>query len=111
MNKKEFEKYLARDKACAHCGSAGQDLIPHHRANRGMGGSKSRNRPSNIMVICSEANGLMESSATFATLARYYGWKLLSNQDPTKTPARLWDGWQLLDDNFGRRATAEPEQE
>lgn len=111
MNKKEFEKYRDRDKSCPHCGTTGPELIPQHRANRGMGGSKSRNRPSNIIAFCSLGNVLMESNATFASLARSYGWKILSYQDPSKTPVRLSDGWYLLDDNFGKARTAEPEQE
>jgi hypothetical protein len=53
----------------------------------------------------------MESSASFATLAREYGWKLLSHQDPDKTPVKLFDGWHLLDDNFRKAPTAEPEME
>jgi hypothetical protein len=53
----------------------------------------------------------MESSATFATLARSYGWKLQAYQDPSKTPVFLSDGWYLLDDNFAKARTAEPEQE
>jgi hypothetical protein len=76
-----------------------------------MGGNKSRNRPSNIIAFCSYGNGLMESSATFATLARGFGWKLYAYQEPDKTPVRLWDGWYLLDDNYGKVRTAEPEQE
>lgn len=111
MNKKEFQKYLDRDKSCPHCGTTGSELIPQHRLNRGMGGSKARNRPSNIIAFCSLGNGLMESSSTFAVLARSYGWKLLAYQDPEKTPVFLSDGWYLIDDNFGKVRTAEPEQE
>ena len=53
----------------------------------------------------------MESSSSFASLARGYGWKLLSYEDPEKSPVRLFDGWHLLDDNFRKVPTAEPEQE
>lgn len=102
MNKKEFDKYLKRDKTCPHCGSDGDNLIPQHRQNRGMGGSSFRNRPSNIIVMCSEANGLMESNATFANLARSYGWKLTAGQDPGESPVFQSDGWNLLDDSFGK---------
>ena len=109
MNKKEFQKYLDRDKACPCCGSTGEELIPQHRANRGMGGSKERNRPSNIIVFCSFSNGQMESSYGFAALARIRGWKLYSHQDPEETPVRLWDGWHLLDDNFGKVPTNQPD--
>jgi hypothetical protein len=108
MNKKQFQKYLDRDNACPHCGTTGPELVPQHRANRGMGGSKLRDRPSNIIVICSLANGLMESSAGFAALSRSLGWKLLSHEDPLETPARLWDGWYVLDDNFGKTKIDDP---
>jgi hypothetical protein len=111
MNKKEFQKYRDRDKSCPHCGTTGDELVPQHRLNRGMGGSKERNRPSNIIAFCSLGNGLMESSSGFASLARSYGWKLYAHQDPSKTPVKLTDGWYLLDDNFGKARTAEPEQE
>jgi len=109
MNKKEFQKYLDRDVACPCCGTTGPELIPQHRANRGMGGSKERNRPSNIIVFCSYSNGQMESSFGFAALARMRGWKLYSHQDPAETPVRLWDGWHLLDDNFGKVPTNQPD--
>jgi hypothetical protein len=102
MNKKEFQKYLDRDGACPHCGTTGPELIPQHRLNRGMGGSKERNRPSNIIVFCSLGNGLMESSAAFATLSRTFGWKLSAHDDPAKTPVRLAEGWYLIDDKFGK---------
>jgi hypothetical protein len=109
MNKKEFQKYIDRDRACPHCGTTGPELIPQHRSNRGMGGSKARNRPSNIIAFCSFANGLAESSAGFAAHCRELGWKLYSHQDPAETPVRLFDGWFLLDDDFGKTPTEETE--
>ena len=108
MNKKQFQNYLDRDVACPHCGTTGPELIPQHRANRGMGGSKLRDRPSNIIVFCSYGNGLMESSSGFAALARTLGWKLMAHEDPLTTPVRLWDGWNVLDDNFGKVPTTDP---
>ena len=109
MNKKEFQKYLDRDVACPHCGTTGPELVPQHRANRGMGGSKERHKPSNIIVFCSLGNGLMESSPGFAALARGYGWKLFSHEDSLESPVRLWDGWHVLDDNFGKQQITNPE--
>ena len=41
MNKKRFQKYLDRDGGCVHCGDV-ETAVPHHRLNRGMGGSKER---------------------------------------------------------------------
>ena len=108
MNKKEFDKYLNRDKGCPHCGSTGENLIPQHRSNRGMGGGKSKDRPSNIIVMCSLANGLMESSASFATLARAYGWKLSAGEKPEETPVYLIGGWFTLDNNFRKEKASKP---
>ncbi len=66
-----------RDKYCWHCGTD-TDLIPHHRANRGMGGRKSLDRIDNLMLVCSIYNGLMESDAAIAMQARDFGHKLQS---------------------------------
>lgn len=105
MKPAEFRKYLDRDGGeCYHCGTNDATLIPQHRAGRGMGGVKSRNRPSNIITLCSYANGLMESDAKFAELARNRGWKIESWQDPTSVvvfhaPTAQW--W-LLNDEYKR---------
>jgi hypothetical protein len=103
MTPKQFQKYLDRDGGCIHCG-IDDAVSPHHRANRGMGGSKARDVPSNIVVLCSWMNGLVESSALHAHHARLAGWKLWSTEDPKRIP--LWDAniaeWVLLDDKFGR---------
>jgi len=104
MNSKEFQKYIRRDQGiCCHCGTDDDTLSPNHRQNRGMGGSKLLDRPSNIVLMCSMANGQLESNATFAQMGRDFGWKLVHGQDPTKTPVWLADGWYLLDDDFGKR--------
>lgn len=105
MNRKQFNKYLARDKHCLHCGSTGEDLVPQHRANRGMGGSKAREKASNIIVLCSFYNGVIESDAQAAQDARWYGWKIETWEDPYEAPVydRALDKWYLLDDNFGKK--------
>lgn len=104
MRPAEFNKFLARDGRCYHCGTTGDTLIPQHRINRGSGGSKTRDVPSNIIVMCSEANGRMESEAAFARMARSYGWKLSSWQDPLE--CQVFDvvsgQWFLLDDDYNR---------
>ena len=101
MTKKEFDKYLARDRGCWHCGSNGDDLIPHHRLNRGMGSKNSKaNQPSNIIVLCAEANGLLESNADFAELGRKLGWKLRQHETPSEVPIFGHGGWWLLSDDF-----------
>ena len=101
MTKKQFEKYLARDRGCWHCGTTGDDLIPHHRLNRGMGSKNSlANQPSNIIALCAEANGLLESNAAFAELGRKLGWKLRNHEIPTQVPVFGHGGWWLLNDDF-----------
>jgi hypothetical protein len=104
MNAREFGKYLERDYyACAHCGLDDETLVPNHRAGRGMGSVKSRNRPSNIITICSYYNQLIESNADAAQEALARGWRLASWQDPLMVP--VWyahrNRWMFLDDNFG----------
>lgn len=104
MNAREFQKYLERDYyACVHCGIDNDTLVPNHRAGRGMGSVKSRNRPSNIVTICSYYNGLIEADADAAQEAIARGWRLASWQDPEMTP--VWyahrNRWMYLDDNYG----------
>lgn len=103
MTPKQFAKYLERDQSCWHCGYT-ENLVPHHRKNRGMGGSKAANTPSNIIAICAVYNGLMESSATAANLALYKGWKLANWEDPLQSIIyHAGKGaWYLLDDNYNR---------
>ena len=103
MTPKQFQKLLDRDKHCLHCGAT-DALSPNHRANRGMGGSKKRDVPSNIVVLCSLFNGLIESDYSAAELAIRYGWKLNSWQDAKSVP--VWDSvsgeWFALNDNYDR---------
>lgn len=103
MNKKEFDKLVVRDSYCLHCGET-VAVSPNHRANRGMGGSKERDVPSNLMILCSQMNSAIESNLNASVIARAYGWKLNSWADPKKEP--IFDAiagvWYLLDDNYGR---------
>lgn len=106
VNQKAFRKFLDRDGwACVHCGSQGDDLVPQHRVNRGMGGSKVLNRPSNIVVLCAMFNGLVEADSRAAALALEHGWKLESWQIPEESP--VWytgeSQWYFLD-NEGNRS-------
>jgi hypothetical protein len=103
MTPKQFQRFLDRDKRCLHCG-ADTGLIPQHRINRGMGGSKLRNRPSNIIVLCAIYNGVIESDAREAERAKRAGWKLESWQDPLEVPVLDWSAGIIyrLDDDFGR---------
>ena len=65
----------ARDPHCWHCGLE-EDLVPHHRINRGMGGSKLLDTLDNLMLVCGLYNGAMESDLLVARDARGWGHKL-----------------------------------
>lgn len=101
MKQKQFERYVTRDGGCVHCGET-ETVSPHHRVNRGMGGSKLRDNAANIVVMCSLFNGLIESDEKSAHVARLYGWKLRPWEDATETP--LWHAssrtWRLLQDDY-----------
>ena len=72
-----------------------------------MGGSKNLDRPANIIVLCSEMNGLIESDPKLAEVARGYGWKLSRWQDPEDEPFYdLATGeWYLIDNLYHRVVT------
>jgi hypothetical protein len=98
-------KIMARDGFCYHCGT-NDDLIIHHRKNRGMGGSKLLDTPSNLITICAIFNSLMESDADSAAWAKQCGLKLASWQDSEKVPVyhqtlnrwfRLGDDWSVVE--------------
>ena len=100
MTPKTWAKFLRRDGGgCVHCGET-ERLSPQHRAGRGMGGSKLLDRPSNIIVLCSDLNSRIESDAEVADYAKQNGWKIDRWQDPDFEP--VWyatEGrWYLLDD-------------
>lgn len=103
MDAKRFRRYLNRDGGCVHCGDT-EAVAPHHRRNRGMGGSKERDVPSNIVVLCSILNGQLESDAFWARKARDWGWKLGPGDDPKRVP--IWHmvegAYFWLDDDYGR---------
>lgn len=104
MTKKQFQKYLDRDGGCVHCGEM-EAAVPNHRSNRGMGGSKAKDVPSNVVVLCSNLNGLIESDAMFLQVAKENGWKLESWQNPLTEPYYdLRNGkWFEINNNFERK--------
>lgn len=112
MNGRAFAKYLARDLHCP-CGCVGVEdtFVPQHRAGRGMGGSKSLDVPSNIIVMCSSLNGLIESDARYADTARRYGWKLHRWEDSATVPFydAVTSTWNLIDNDFNRTITTKRE--
>ena len=111
MKPKEFQKLLERDGGrCYHCGATGDTLVPQHRLNRGMGGSKLGNRSANLITFCSKGNGDLESSALFASMGLLYGWKLRSGDDPITAPVfEFWSKtWWLLSDDGQRKSCDSP---
>jgi hypothetical protein len=104
MRPSEFQKYLERDLHCPHCGKSDETLIPGHRRSRGMGGSKARNNHANILVMCSEINGLLESDPVWMETGKRFGWRLNSWEDADIAP--IYDvstgQWSYLDNNLGR---------
>jgi len=111
LTPKQFRLYLDRDKHCLHCGTTDDTLVPQHRANRGMGGSKTRGEdPANVIVLCSEINTKLESDSRCAALGRSYGWKLNSWSNPASCP--VYDAytgvWWVLDSDYGKQVYGEP---
>jgi len=82
LSNKLMKVLRERDSHCWHCGAT-EGLVPHHRRNRGIGGSKNLDRLDNLMLVCSIYNGLMESQADIAKQARDFGHKL-----------GQWDGFE-----------------
>lgn len=101
MTPKQFSKFVTRDRGCVHCGEL-EAISPHHRLNRGMGGSKLRDKPANIIVLCSWINNALEADSEIAEAGRQLGWKLRSGEDPELT----WfyhlalGEWRILDNSF-----------
>lgn len=108
LTRKQIEKLRARDPYCVHCGDD-SSLVPHHRRNRQSGGSKLLDRLDNLMMICAEYNGLMESDANVAQQARDLGHKLNSWSD-FSTPMfdRFSMNWYELDEQGGKTVTDPP---
>ena len=104
MKKSDWAKLLKRDLGrCVHCGET-EALSPQHRANRGMGGSKELDKPSNLIVLCSRMNSLIESDVLYAGEAKAKGWKISKWQEPESVP--IWDNvaqaWFVLDNGWVR---------
>ncbi len=97
-------------KVCAMCGGTGDTLVPHHRANRGMGGSKLLDRVSNVVWLCSVENGLIESDAAWAAEARARGVKISRHSTPSREPILHagFGGWVLLSDDGAAVAVDTP---
>jgi len=73
-----------------------------------MGGSKVLDKLSNIIMVCAQYNGQMESDANIANLARDYGHKL-GNWDGFDTPVfdKPMERWFIITDD-GRKVPSGP---
>lgn len=102
MKKSLLKLLIERDKHCWHCGAT-ENLVPHHRKNRGMGGRQSLDSPANLILICADYNWQMESDARLASEARVYKHKLRQT-DGFYEPLfdKVLNQWFLLD-NEGRK--------
>lgn len=105
ITRKEWQRLLDRDGGrCLHCGET-EALSPHHRRNRGMGGSSNveTNSSANLMVLCSRANLLIEANGDWAQSARVNGWKLRPGESVSRP---VYDAnvlaWFILDADYGR---------
>jgi hypothetical protein len=69
-----------------------------------MGGSKLRDNPANLILLCWFVNFEMEASSAKAEIAKRYGWKLLQTDNPSEVP--VWHeptrSWILLNDDWSR---------
>lgn len=102
-------KLEQRDPYCVHCGET-NELVIHHRKNRGMGGSKNLDNLSNLMRICTWYNNFIEASATAADVAREHGHKLRQWDDFTFPIKDECNGvWYVLDDLGNKTEVEEPE--
>lgn len=108
MKNAEVRKLRERDQYCWHCGTS-QGLVPHHRANRGAGGSKLLDTLQNVILVCAVFNSEMESNAAVASWARDLGLKLSRYSSPASP---VFDNyakkWYLLDDKGNKHETEAP---
>ncbi len=91
--------------SCFLCGLEIHDgsLVPHHRANRGSGGSRMSDKPSNVLSLCSLCNGIIEASSEPAEKARDWGIKISKFQVERSHEIPVFSrfhGWILLQDDY-----------
>ena len=103
---------VARDgESCVICGAWPVEV--HHRAGRGMGGSKAANRVGACLTVCRLHNNRMETDAVFMRLAYRRGWKVRRHGVRAPEDVAVWypaeQAWFLLGDD-GARVRLAPEQ-
>lgn len=109
MKNSDIQKLRERDSWCWHCGTS-ETLVPHHRANRGMGSFKALDTLKNVILVCSQYNGLMESDADVAASARNLGHKLSKFISPDFPVYDNWQKkWYVLDDKGGKKEDLPPQ--
>lgn len=100
LSKKLHKQVYDRDKGvCAYTGLASDRLVVHHRANRGMGGAKSADVLSNLVLVDSILNGRFEHD--LQTEATELGFKISRYARPESIPLfhRGYGGWVLLNND------------
>ena len=103
-SRKALRQLVARDgHVSAWTGEDVPELVPQHRLNRGMGGSRQLDRVSNLVWIESEINGLIEADPEWAKEAEDRGIKLRSWQLPENVPVTFADGRKLWLTRDGRK--------
>jgi hypothetical protein len=108
MKNSDLKKLRDRDQWCWHCGTEAT-LVPHHRANRGHGGSKALDTLRNVILVCAQFNSEMESDAAVASWARDLGLKLSRYASPTAAVFDNWaKKWYLLDEKGNKFETEPP---
>jgi hypothetical protein len=109
LKQSELKKLRERDKWCWDCGET-NDLVPHHRANRGFGGSKALDNLQNIILVCAIYNGLMESNSEVAKTARLLGHKISKFSSPSELVFdNISQCWYQLDTTGGKQVAEPPE--
>ena len=95
-----------RDPYCIHCGAT-DDLVIHHRKNRGMGGSKILDIYENLLRVCEWYNSAMEADSQIAEEARGWSHKLESWEDFSEPIYDRCDGewYELMPDGTKRAVT------
>jgi len=103
--KKVLKLVQERDQHCWHCGTT-DDLVPHHRKNRGMGGSKLLDTADNLLMVCGLYNGAMEADAAVGAAARGWGHKLGSWESASRLVFDCSEFTWYQVDVFGGRVKA-----